>query len=40
MKTFIILFVLAVLFVVGSAGAMRYFDKRGSGSKRTDKNDE
>lgn len=28
MKTFIILFVLALLFVIGSAGAMRYFDRK------------
>jgi hypothetical protein len=28
MKTFIIVFILAILFVVGSAGAMRYLDRR------------
>lgn len=26
MKVFLIIFALAILFVVGSAGAMRYFD--------------
>jgi len=28
MKTFLIVFILAILFVVGSAGAMRYLDRR------------
>ena len=28
MKTFIILFVIAILFVIGSAGMMKYFDKK------------
>lgn len=28
MKTFLIVFILAILFVVGSAGALRYLDRR------------
>ena len=28
MQTFIIIFVIAILFVVGSAGMMKYFDKK------------
>jgi len=28
MKTFIIIFIIAILFVVGSAGMMKYFDKK------------
>ena len=28
MKTFIIVFIIAILFVVGSAGMMRFFDKK------------
>jgi hypothetical protein len=28
MKTFLLLFILALLFVIGSASAMRYLDKR------------
>jgi len=28
MKTFIIIFVIAILFVIGSAGMMKYFDKK------------
>jgi len=28
METFIIIFIIAILFVVGSAGMMKYFDKK------------
>jgi len=28
METFIIIFIIAILFVVGSAGMMRFFDKK------------
>jgi len=28
MKTFVVLFIVAILFVVGSAGMMRFFDKK------------
>ncbi|HEY0720143.1 MAG TPA: hypothetical protein VGE50_02700 [Gammaproteobacteria bacterium] len=34
MKTFLLLFALAILFVVGSAGAMRYLDRRLPGMKK------
>jgi len=37
MKTFLLLFVLAILFVVGSAGAMRYLDRQ---IPRKDKDEE
>lgn len=36
MKTFIIVFILAILFVVGSAGAMRYLDRRIPPKKKDD----
>ncbi len=42
MKTFIIVLVIAVLFVVGSAGMMRYFDTKHAIKKKdepTDKTD-
>ena len=40
MKTFLIVFALALLFVIGSAGMMRYFDgksvsKKDKGKKNT-----
>jgi hypothetical protein len=38
MKMFLIVFSLAILFVVGSAGMMRYFD--GKAVKKKDKNNE
>ncbi len=38
MKTFIILFVLALLFVIGSAGAMRYLGDKNM-PKQDKKND-
>jgi len=37
MKLFLIVFSLAVLFVVGSAGIMRYFD--GKSAKKKDKDE-
>jgi len=36
MKTFLLLFILAILFVVGSAGAMRYLDRRIPPKKKDD----
>jgi len=40
MKTFLILFVLALLFVIGSAGAMRYLgDKRIPKKNKKDDNE-
>lgn len=33
MKIFLILFALALLFVIGSAGAMRYLDNKGVAQK-------
>lgn len=36
MKTFLLLFILAILFVVGSAGAMRYLDRRIPPKKKKD----
>jgi len=41
MKTFIIVFIIAILFVVGSAGMMSYFDKKHAIKKEDteDKND-
>jgi len=36
MKTFLLLFVLAILFVVGSAAAMRYLDRRIPRQKKED----
>jgi len=38
MKTFIIIFIIAILFVVGSAGMMKYFDKKHA-IKKDDKDD-
>ena len=41
MKTFIIVFILALLFVIGSASAMRYFGNRSlPPGKDVDKRDE
>ena len=43
MKAFVIIFVLAILFVVGSAMAMRYFDNaavRGHEEDKPEKNKE
>jgi len=37
MKMFLIVFLLAILFVVGTAGMMRYFD--GKSVKKKDKNE-
>jgi hypothetical protein len=39
MKVFLILFALALLFVIGSAGAMRYLDNKRV-TKKDDKEDE
>lgn len=39
MKLFIILFLLALLFVIGSAGMMRYFDNKHISKKKLN-NDE
>ena len=36
MKVFIIVFALALLFVIGSASAMRYFDGKTSRKKQKD----
>jgi len=36
LKTFLIVFLLALLFVVGSAGAMRYFDGKSVKKKEKD----
>jgi len=39
MKMFIIIFSLALLFVIGSAGMMRYFDNKHLSKKAEDKDD-
>lgn len=38
MTLFVIIFVLAILFVVGSAMAMRYFDNAAAKGKQKDEN--
>lgn len=38
MKTFIIIFTIAILFVIGSAGMMKYFDKKHAIKKPKDDN--
>ena len=39
MKTFLIVFALALLFVIGSAGMMRYFDGKSAPKKEKGKKD-
>ena len=39
MKLFIILFLLALLFVIGSAGMMRYFDNKHISKKELNKDE-
>lgn len=38
MKVFLLLFALALLFVIGSAGAMRYLDNKKAPKKDNDNN--